>query len=755
LFVLALVAALLLVVPELLSAALGHPAGLADYAELAWLTSSLATVGGALGAGLETDEAVRQAAYSHRDGVHAATVRDMVGGMSTRDDAGLGEAESPRHRLQASWRAAPNGACSRLPSGTGSSASAARSEGAVGQPAPRRLSAQEFEALFSALPTPYVVLDLDLVILASNLAFTATTGRSSDVLVGRGLFDAFPSTPEALDEQGRIRTEMLLRRVADTGQAESSPVYRHDIAGPDGELLERHWLVTAAPVLDADGRTRLLVQRVEDVTEFVSVRERGRLAEERGEHWQARVQQVEADLFARTQALTAALAARESAAQQAAALADVALALVAAESVEEVESELFARGLSALGADGGALVTAGPDKTWRLAVNAALGEQVQATYGVLPFDSPLPAIWTARTQQRLLLPTKRSGLEFLEQMAQVYEDTQRYGWAFLPLQVSGRALGCLAVAWEDEHDFAPAELDLLQGFAAQCAQAVLRIETSQRERREVGAVRRLAEELQHALLTPPPEPDHLHVVVRYQAAATAAEVGGDWYDAFQQPDGATMLVIGDVVGHDGPAAASMGQLRGVLRTLAYDADGTAHDTCAAILTRTEQTAVGLAVDTLATVVLARIERIPDEPVTGARQLRWSNAGHLPPLLLAPDGSTRVLDEGPADLMLGVDPSTERTESTVELPVEHTLLLFTDGLVERRGASLDEGLAALRAALADLGTASLDELCDTLLSRLVGDTEDDVALVAVRGFPEDRPRPPEAGPNRTAANQSDG
>ena len=105
-------------------------------------------------------------------------------------------------------------------------------------------------------------------------------------------------------------------------------------------------------------------------------------------------------------------------------------------------------------------------------------------------------------------------------------------------------------------------------------------------------------------------------------------------------------------------------------------------------------------------------------------------------------------------MLGVDPDERRTESTVELPVEHTLLLFTDGLIERRGGSLDEGLAALREALADLGTAPLDELCDTLLARLVGDNEDDVALVAVRGFPEDRPRPPEAGPNRTAANQSD-
>jgi hypothetical protein len=82
--------------------------------------------------------------------------------------------------------------------------------------------------------------------------------------------------------------------------------------------------------------------------------------------------------------------------------------------------------------------------------------------------------------------------------------------------VGGRALGSLAVAWDDEHDFTPAELDLLEGFAAQCAQAVLRIETTQRERKEVRAVRRLAEELQDALLTPPPEPDHLHVVVRYR-----------------------------------------------------------------------------------------------------------------------------------------------------------------------------------------------------------------------------------------------
>ena len=263
---------------------------------------------------------------------------------------------------------------------------------------------------------------------------------------------------------------------------------------------------------------------------------------------------------------------------------------------------------------------------------------------------------------------------------------------------------------------------------------------------EADAQRKLAERLQQALLTPPPEPDHLHVVVRYQPAGHEALVGGDWYDAFLQPDGATMVVIGDVVGHGGDSAAAMGQLRGLLRALAYDGGGPP----SATLTRMEHAARGLAVSNLATALLARIERHPDVPVSGTRVLRWSSAGHLPPVLLAPDGNTTLL-ETPPDLMLGVDPDAPRHDHTVEFDSGHTLLLVTDGLVERRGSDLDAGLAALRDALGDLGRTPLEELCDTLLARLVpGRGEDDVALVAVRAYPEDRPRPPEAGPERLPA-----
>src|ERR671920_2180494 len=144
----------------------------------------------------------------------------------------------------------------------------------------------------------------------------------------------------------------------------------------------------------------------------------------------------------------------------------------------------------------------------------------------------------------------------------------------------------------------------------------------QRVTERAAVERALSDRLQQALLTPPPEPDHLHVAVRYQPAGHEAQVGGDWYDAFLQPDGATMLVIGDVVGHGSDAAAAMGQLRGLLRALAYDND----EPPSATFTRVEHAALGLGVAGLATALLARIERHPDVRVSDRRVLRWSSAG---------------------------------------------------------------------------------------------------------------------------------
>ena len=307
----------------------------------------------------------------------------------------------------------------------------------------------------------------------------------------------------------------------------------------------------------------------------------------------------------------------------------------------------------------------------------------------------------------------------------------------LPLRARGRTLGLLTLFYSEGHSPTDEDITVAQDVADRAGMAW-------DNARLFGEQQQLAEGLQRSLLTEPPEPDHAEVVVRYLPAVEAARVGGDWYDAFLQPGGTTTLVIGDVVGHDTAAAAAMGQLRGLLRGIAtYSGAGPAE-----VLRGLDASMELLQVNTLATAAVARFEQNDDERRRAVTRMVWSNAGHLPPLALNPDGSVTVLADWKADLLLGVDPLTERTESTVTLDRGTTVLLYTDGLIERRDADLDTGLDRLRTSLAELADRPLQELCDELLERLVeGKPEDDVALVAVRLHPQDRPRPSEAGPNR--------
>jgi two-component system, chemotaxis family, sensor kinase Cph1 len=247
-------------------------------------------------------------------------------------------------------------------------------------------------------------------------------------------------------------------------------------------------------------------------------------------------------------------------------------------------------------------------------------------------------------------------------------------------------------------------------------------------------IARTALTLQRSLLSEPPDPDHLSFAVRYVPAAREAQVGGDWYDVFQQPDGATVLVIGDVVGHDTEAAACMGQLRGLLRGITYDSA----DSPSGVLHRLDRAIEGLHLRTMASVLVARLEQTGDEFDRGITRLRWSNAGHLPPVIALPDGEIQVLDGDRPDLLLGVFPDAPRQDHVLTVPRGSTVLLYTDGLVERRDQLFDDGVQRLRAEFGALWQRPVDQLVDQLLARLVPDrAEDDVALVAVRLEPQVR------------------
>ncbi|MGY1725210.1 PP2C family protein-serine/threonine phosphatase [Blastococcus sp. SYSU DS0533] len=237
---------------------------------------------------------------------------------------------------------------------------------------------------------------------------------------------------------------------------------------------------------------------------------------------------------------------------------------------------------------------------------------------------------------------------------------------------------------------------------------------------------RAAETLQRSLLSDPPQPDHLEVAVRYVPAAREAQVGGDWYDVFEQPEGSTVLVIGDVVGHDTQAAATMAQLRGLLRGIAWDSTAGPAD----VLSRLDAAIEGLGLGALATVLVGRLDRPAGQAGDGTR-LRWATAGHLPPVLVAPDGSQQLLVPDRPGLLLGVDPSLPRTEHEVTVSDGSTVLLYTDGLVERDQV-FDDGVDLLGRALAELRHLPVTGMSDALIDRLLPEGgEDDVALVAVR------------------------
>ena len=304
----------------------------------------------------------------------------------------------------------------------------------------------------------------------------------------------------------------------------------------------------------------------------------------------------------------------------------------------------------------------------------------------------------------------------------------------MPLPLGADRLGCLALLWPGPRDFTPDEHVLFLGLAIYTAHAVERA-TLLADRAHVATT------LQAAMLTDLPQPDDLELVARYRPAAARDEVGGDWYDAILLPGGATALMIGDVVGHDIAAAAIMGQLRSMLRAFAWDHDVAPAENVA----RLDRAMRDLKVGRGASLIYARIEQTAAQHAAGLRTLRWTNAGHLPPILLTADGATRFLDDSErADPMLGVEAAADRHDQTAELPAGSTLLLYTDGLVERRDEPIEAGLHRLSTvmtdALADSHTAASEDplaaFVDAVLANALGDAaDDDVALLAVRFHPQ--------------------
>ncbi len=230
------------------------------------------------------------------------------------------------------------------------------------------------------------------------------------------------------------------------------------------------------------------------------------------------------------------------------------------------------------------------------------------------------------------------------------------------------------------------------------------------------ATRQSALVLQRSLLTEPPAVTGLQICARYRPAGRD-EVGGDWYDAFQRSPDQLAVVIGDVVGHDIAAAAAMGHLSATLRGLALDRD----EGPAAILDRLAEINTRLAITPFATLLYANLTRTDDRWT-----MRWASAGHPPPVL-ATAGDVQLL-AGAAGTALVCTQTPRHTEDEIALAAGSTLLLYTDGLIERRGTDLTDNLSALVARVAADPHHVIEQLCDDLLAE--APTDDDIAVLAI-------------------------
>jgi serine phosphatase RsbU (regulator of sigma subunit) len=579
------------------------------------------------------------------------------------------------------------------------------------------LPAPDPALLFASAPVPLVLLDPGLRVVDANREWLAATGTDLAAVTGRKLFDVLRLQPPGVEAAVRASLE----RSRESGQRESLTAGR--VVGPTGR---RSWTFRTVPILDEKGDVVLLLHRAEDLGERSEDLDERSLAQRRRAAW---VRQMESALHARTRELEEANAELRAVsererrtARSLAGLATAVSALAAAETRGDLLRHLFRHGAAAFDADALAVALLQPGGGCLTVLDDRNPEE-RPQGGGLAVDSPLP-IAVAATGRPVLQPDAAGAEGVVPPLPGLR------AWAALPLHAGRRPLGSLLIGWRRAHALGEDDVRVLEAFAAQCAEAVDRVARLESERRKAAATRSLAEVLQRSLLTDPPQSERAEIAVRYRPAAREVQIGGDWYDAFLSPGGAVTVAVGDVTGHDRTAAAVAGQLRNMLRGIVCALDGSDPAQVLATLDRALRDTGGTA---LATALVARIgERGPAE--RSAATFTWSNAGHPPPLLIHPDGTSTLLQQ-PSDLLLGVDPGVARQHSSVLLEPGATVVLYTDGLIEHRDATLDDGLARLLATAPDLAARPVSEVCDELLARLEPELTDDIALLALRVRPD--------------------
>ena len=539
------------------------------------------------------------------------------------------------------------------------------------------LAAREelLRATFEDAPIGMARADADGRLRHVNRALEETVGRGALDLVGRTLDELGPRADVGVEDDRRAA---LL-----AGEIRHYEIERR-LAGPRGTTIPV--LVSASLARATNGGRPDLILHLQDL------RERRRAQRDREQLIRAQAAQAHA----------------EATAERLSIMQSIATAALGATDLEELLRELLDRILVALDADRAAAVLT--DEARAVVARAAGGVDTvveREAHGEV--DGVVERV--LREREPLVVAD----------IAEAGIDASSLGPAIssllaVPLFDGDRAIGSIHVGTLTRRDFDGEMVGLLRLAADRAGLAIARTLVYERERR-------IAQELQRSLLPRRlPRVAGAALGARYLPGEGGAAVGGDWYDAIALPSGRVALAIGDVVGRGIEAASTMGQMRSALRAILMQADDTG-----AMAGRLNRFTLGLGSEeaVMTTVVLAIFE-----PSTGT--LRYTNAGHPPPLLVRPDGDPTYLAESPSPPM-GVLATPRYPQHTLVLEPGSTLVLYTDGLIEEASEVLDVGLERLQQAARRAG-ADVEATCELLLegSLKPGATSaDDVTLLVVR------------------------
>lgn len=395
------------------------------------------------------------------------------------------------------------------------------------------------------------------------------------------------------------------------------------------------------------------------------------------------------------------------------ALAELAAVLATARTSPQIAAAVIAEAAAVVGAarTNVALYGTGSDRTVYLHHDPSTDSVLQERFAVLEPQQPTPHREVLRDGGLITFPT-------FDALVARYPNLHRAGptdaeaTATVALQASnGLRIGAVQFIWTRRVDFSPGDVAAVRNVADLCSQALERAQLSDAEHRLVTS-------LQDSVLVPLPEAEGFAAAGRYLPAARSVGMGGDWFEGIVLPDGRYVTVVGDIAGHGIQAVGKMAQLRSVIGALA--ALDTSLDELFPLATT-----VGPTHDlTIASAVVASID-------PKFSMLRYSCAGHPPPIVRHPDGEVVVLPDGRQPL-LGI-PMTARPAGDHPFPVGSVLICYTDGLIERRGETIDDSVARLAATIGQLSPElDAEEMADAILFHCVPnrDQTDDIALVVV-------------------------